>query len=130
MLAILSTLFSFTRGDGFTGTSVSMVSGGNHNYNDFYDPVVTVTSSPSNVYGSNVTLTCGVFNFQMVYTFVWEVPANSTSLSRSTNVTTPQSSDITFTAQYEDTGLFTCTAEDAAGTTCSGSVSVVVCKFQ
>ena len=72
-------------------------------------------SDPNNgiyVYGSDVTLLCGVFGGTPPYTFTWNTPDGAPFLSNTT--TNDNSIEVTFSALHNHTGSFICTVSDAS----------------
>ena len=71
--------------------------------------MVTITKENiTAIYGENVTIECGVpEGYQAEFT--WSAPPASTSFSRATITTNSTSSALTFTADENDSGEFTCT---------------------
>ena len=80
------------------------------NYTPFADLVAVTKENITAIYGENVTIECGVPEGYQVE-FTWSAPTASTSLSRATITTNSTSSVLTFTADENDSGEFTCTTD-------------------
>ena len=73
---------------------------------------IVITAAPTYAYyGENVTLVCTVFG-NLSDPLIWEVPTNSTSLSRGNIDNGSMDSILTFIAFEDDSGVYSCRHAD------------------
>ena len=88
--------------------------------------ILVISSHQSEyTYGDEVFLECIVFGGSGPYNFTWQAPSGSTSLKRGTivvnNVT---NSTFTFEAFAEDTGTYTCLADNSTYSPAETNITV------
>ena len=77
----------------------------------FFLLYTAILITEATTYGENVTLVCTVYG-DLFHPLIWEVPTNSTSLSRGNIDNGSMTSTLTFIAFEDDSGEYSCRNAD------------------
>ena len=87
--------------------------------------LVILSHQSEYTYGDEVFLECGVVGASGAYNFTWQAPSGSTSLQRGTIVDYDVTiSTLTFEAFAEDTGTYTCLADNSTYSPAETTITV------